>query len=260
MTTAALMSGTRPTTSTDLGLDRPGMASRTPEHQPGRTSAPDAVHTVWSTRSGSPRAVPPFCATRLDLVASSVTVPIWAICAVALAALSMVAADLTDLWEPAEPGVRSRIVEETPRDEAWGTPRRAGALRSTDQPGGVMPVAGWIELAGGQLWARDRPAGRPGMQHLARSCRGGGALWPMKATPDGCSRGRAAAYRGHWPPSCNAPGKVRSVIRGEPPGWSRSAAGGCRMTNYIRSASPPRRYVRSHVAASSSTSAWLRAP
>ena len=61
MATAALMSEIRATTSTGPGLDRPGMASRTPEHQPARTFAPDADRTVWSTRSGSPRAVPPFC-------------------------------------------------------------------------------------------------------------------------------------------------------------------------------------------------------
>lgn len=38
VTTEALMSGIRATTSTGPGLDRPSMASWTPEHQPAWTS------------------------------------------------------------------------------------------------------------------------------------------------------------------------------------------------------------------------------
>ena len=57
VTTEALTSGIRPTTSTGPGLDRPSIASWTPEHQPAWTSALDADYRVWPTRSGSPRAI-----------------------------------------------------------------------------------------------------------------------------------------------------------------------------------------------------------
>jgi hypothetical protein len=56
VTTEALMSGTRATTSTGPGLDRPSMASWTPEHQPvtGRSLK---VFAVWA--SVKRRARPP---------------------------------------------------------------------------------------------------------------------------------------------------------------------------------------------------------
>lgn len=46
VTTEALMSGIRATTSAGTGLDRPSMASWTPEHQPAWTSALDADYRV----------------------------------------------------------------------------------------------------------------------------------------------------------------------------------------------------------------------
>jgi hypothetical protein len=57
VSTEALMSGIRATTSTGPCLDRPSMASWTLEHQPAWTSALDANYRVWPTRSGSPRAI-----------------------------------------------------------------------------------------------------------------------------------------------------------------------------------------------------------
>ena len=57
VTTEALMSGIRATTSTGPGLDRPSMASWTPEHQPAWTSALDADYRVWPTCTGSPRDI-----------------------------------------------------------------------------------------------------------------------------------------------------------------------------------------------------------
>jgi hypothetical protein len=57
VTTEALMSGIRATTSTGPGLDRPSMTSWTPEHQPAWTPALDADYRVLPTRTGSPRDI-----------------------------------------------------------------------------------------------------------------------------------------------------------------------------------------------------------
>ena len=75
VTTEALMSGIRATTSTGPGLDRPSIASWTPEHQPARTSALDADYRVWPTRAGSPRAMRRYVARLGRSAASLVSHP-----------------------------------------------------------------------------------------------------------------------------------------------------------------------------------------
>ena len=106
------------------------------------------------------------------------------------------------------------------------------------------------------------PIGIAAVAHLTGGfCAGllrgvGGRRQPDGCSHPGCCLSRALASR----LQCSVRGSQCDMR--EPPGWSRSVADHRKMRNNARSGSHRswRYYARSHLTASSSMSAWLRAP
>jgi len=198
VTTEALISGIRATTSTGPLLDRPSMTSWTPEHQPAWTSALDADYSVADSR-WQPTRDPPLRPVIGRLFRRS-----W----------SANNCDSGYAW-PLQSGRRGRVPRVRPRSAA-GVHVRPRRVRGPDLGQAQLPAGQHLEPGAG-----GEPDGLPAV--LAEPGPAGLGVFGLPATE--AEMFRYAAFRSAgacWSTAADmSPGRARS---GWPWPWPRSAA------------------------------------